>query len=140
MSQFCNFLFKHSIKKIGTDIKYNLNKSWLAQVPEMGTSGSAGYDLFLADDKILKVSSVTTITTHLYLEIPPGYFGRIFQRSSHAHYHFLDAGGGVIDSDFRGEVIIIMFNYSKEDYEVAIDDRIVQIVFQKKRRGELCEV
>ena len=117
---------------MGTDVKYNLNKSWLAQVPEMGTSGSAGYDLFLAEDKIHKVSSVTTITTHLHLEIPPGYFGRIFQRSSHARYHFLDAGGGVIDSDFRGEVIVIRFNYSKEYYEVAIGDRIEQIVFQKK--------
>ena len=67
----------------------------------MGTSGSAGCDLFSVEDKILKASSVTTIATRLYLEIPSGYFGRIYRRSSLARYYFIDVGGGVIDYDFR---------------------------------------
>ena len=100
----------------------------------MGTSGSVGCDLFSVEDKILKASSVTTIATRLYLEIPLGYFGRIYPRSSLTRYYLIDVGGGVIDYNFRVWllIVVIIFNHSKEDYEVAVGDRVAQIIFQKK--------
>ena len=65
------------------------------------------------------------------MEIPPGYYGCIFPRSSLARYHFIDLGGGVIDSHFRGELIVIMFNHSNKPYEVKVNDRIAQIIFHR---------
>ena len=65
------------------------------------------------------------------MEIPPGYYGHILPRSSLARYHFIDIGGGVIDSNFRGELIEILFNHSHKPYEVRANDRIAQIIFQR---------
>ena len=110
-------------------MKSYVKKSWLAQEPKMATSGSAGSDLSAPEDKKLKPHSVTPVSVHLQMEIPPGYYGRILPRSGLARHHFIDVGGGVIDSDFRGEVIVIMFNHSNKPYEVTVGDRIAQIVF-----------
>ena len=103
---------------MGIDVKYNLNKVWLGQVIKMETSVSAGYNLFSTEDKILKASSVTVVATHLHLEIPLGYFGHIYPRSSLAHYHFLHVEGGIIDSDFCGEIIVVIFNHLSKTEKV----------------------
>ena len=108
-----------------------IKKPWLAQEPKMATSGSAGSDLFAAEDKKLKPHSVTPVSVHLQMEIPPGYYGRNLLRSGLARHHFIDVGGGVIDSDFWGEMIVIMFNHSNKPYEVTVGDRIAQLVFHR---------
>ena len=64
------------------------------------------------------------------MKIPSGYYGRILPRSSLVCYHFIDIGEGVIDSDFRGELIVIMFNHSNKPYEVKVNDRIAQIIMK----------
>ena len=110
------------------EIKY-VKKSWLAHKPKMATSGSAGCDLFSAEEKKLKPHSVTSVSVHLQMKIPPGCYRCILQRSGLARHHFVDVGGGVIDSDFRSELILIMFNHSNKPYEVKVGDRIAQIVF-----------
>ena len=112
------------------EIKY-VKKSWLAHEPKMATSGSAGCDLFAAKDKVTKTQSTELVCVHLEMEIPSGYYGRIHPRSSLACYHFIEIGGGVIDSDFRGELIVIMFNHSNKPYEIKVNDRIVQIIFHR---------
>ena len=103
---------------MGIDVKYNVNKVWLGQVTKMETSVSAGYNLFSTEDKILKASSVTVVATHLHLEISLGYFGHIYPRSSLAHYHFLHVEGGIIDSDFCGEIIVVIFNHLSKTEKV----------------------
>ena len=105
------------------DIKYVKN-SWLA-------SGSAGYDLLAAEYKVIKPQSTEPVCVHLEMEIPSGYYGLIHPRSSLARYHFIDIGGGVIDSDFRGELTVIMFNHLNKPYEVKVNDRIAQIIFHR---------
>ena len=110
------------------EIKY-VKKSRLAHEPKMATSGSAGCDLFAAEDKVIKPQSTEAVCVHLEMEIPPGYYGCILPRSSLALYHFVDIGGGVIDSDFRGELIVIMFNHSNKPQEVKVNERIAQIIF-----------
>ena len=67
----------------------------------MPTSGSAGQDLFSAEEKKLRPHSVTPVSVHLNMEILPGYYGRILPRSGLARHYFIDIGGGVIDSDFQ---------------------------------------
>ena len=120
------------------EIKY-VKKSWLAHEPKMATSGSAGCDLFAAEDKVIKAQSAEPVCVHLEMEIPSGYYCRILPRSSLARYYFIDIGGGVIDSDFRGELIVIMFNHSNKPYEVKVNDRIAQIIFHRYEIPKLVE-
>lgn len=66
------------------------------------------------------------------MEIPPTHYGRIAPRSSLAHKHCIDVMAGVIDSDFRGNVGVILINHSKEnDYVVEEGDKIAQIIFER---------
>ena len=110
------------------EVKYG-KKSWLAHEPQMATSGSARSDLFAAEDEKPKPHSVTAVSVHLQIEVPPGYHSRILSRSGLACHHFIDLGGGVIDFDFWGDVNVIMFNHSNKHYEVKVGDRIAQTVF-----------
>ena len=109
-------------------IKY-IKKSRLAHEPKMATFGSAGCDLFAAEDRVVKAQSTESVCVHLEMEIPPGHYGCILPTSSLARYHFIDIGRRVIDSDFQGELIVIMFHHSNKPYEVKVNDRITQIIF-----------
>ena len=110
------------------EIKY-VKKSQLAYEPKMATSGSAGCDLFAAEDEVIKPQSTESVCVNLEMEIPRGYYGCIVLTSSLARYHFIDIGGWVIDSDFRGELIVMMFNHLNKPHEVKVNDRISQIIF-----------
>lgn len=57
--------------------------------------------------------------------------GRIAPRSGLAVKHFIDTGAGVIDSDYRGEVKVLLFNHSEVDFEVKEGDRIAQLVIER---------
>ena len=81
------------------EIKY-IKKSWQAHEPKMATSGSAVCDFFAAEEKKLKPHSATPVSVHIQMEIEPGYYDLILPRSGLACHHFLDIGGGIIDSDF----------------------------------------
>ena len=112
------------------EVKYVTN-SWQASEPKAATPGSAGYDLYAAESKIVMPRSSTPISLHLEIEIPKGFCGRAFPRSSLARYDFVGIGGGVVDSDFWGKIMAILFNHSSEPYEVNVGNRIAQIIFQR---------
>lgn len=63
--------------------------------------------------------------------MPPGTYGRIAPRSGLASKHFLDTGAGVIDADYRGEVKVLMFNFSEVDYDVKQGERVAQLVLER---------
>jgi dUTP pyrophosphatase len=66
------------------------------------------------------------------MEIPDGYYGRIAPRSGWALKYGIDTLAGVIDSDYRGEVGVILYNTDKEiPFNIKMGDRIAQIVFEK---------
>ena len=96
------------------------------------TSGSADYDLFSAEEKILLPLCVTPITIKLKMEIPCGYFEKIYPRSSLLENYFVSCDAGVIDSDFHGSVLILMTNNTKDPVLIKASQRIAQIVFHKK--------
>ena len=77
----------------------------------IATSGSAGYNLFAAEEKILLPPCVKPITIELKMEIPCGYFDKVHPRSSLLKNCFVSC---VIDSDFRDTVLILMTNNSKD--------------------------
>lgn len=70
-----------------------------------------------AEDCTVPSRSQKLIRTDLSLAIPVGTYGRVAPRSGLAHKHSIDTGAGVIDSDYRGPLGIILFNFSDKDFE-----------------------
>ena len=110
-----------------------------AILPSYKTSGSAGADIcaFLDESKILKVGERFAVPTGLFFEIPEGYEIQIRPRSGLALNNgvtLLNAPG-TIDSDYRGEVKIILINLGSEDFVVNNGDRIAQAVIAPVTQG-----
>ena len=69
--------------------------------------------------------------TGLSIAIPENTYARIAPRSGLAVKKFLDTGAGVVDYDYRGEVGVVLFNHSEEDFEVKVGDRIAQLILER---------
>lgn len=102
-----------------------------AKLPTRGTEGSAGYDLYAAYDKEIKAWGIAMVETDIAVEIDPGYAGKIMSRSGVVRKWGLTAEAGLIDSDYRGPVGIILANHSNGDLRVDKGDRIAQMVLIK---------
>ena len=114
-------------------------------VPYKGSDASAGLDLYaFIESGFVDIAAEATekISTGLSFEIPEGYFGAIFARSGMATKRGLRPANcvGVIDSDYRGEVIIALHNDSHECQTIHSGDRIAQLVVLPYLPVELCEV
>jgi len=103
----------------------------LGRVPQRGSEGAVGYDLFSAEEKIIAPRARVMIHTDIVIELPPNCYGRIAPRSGLAWNHGIDVGGGVIDPDYRGNVKVILFNHSNVEYRVNIGDRIAQLILEQ---------
>lgn len=103
-----------------------------AIVPTYGTEFSAGADLYACVDGEVVIGAGETafISTGLAVEIPVGYVGLVYARSGLASKKGLAPANkvGVIDSDYRGEVMVALYNQSKEERTVAYGERIAQMV------------
>ncbi len=112
--------------------------------PTRASAGSSGYDLRAAvgEEQILAPGARTLVPTGLFLEIPLGWEGQVRPRSGLA----LKAGIGVlnapgtIDSDYRGEVGVILINLGSEPFAIRRGDRIAQLVFARVETIEWQEV
>jgi len=103
-----------------------------SKIPTRGTDHAAGYDLYSLHDYYVYPHEKTMIKTGVIMEIPTGYYGRIEPRSGLALRHGIDVLAGVIDSDYRGELGVILYNTHKEEtFTVKAGDRIAQIIFEK---------
>ena len=103
-----------------------------AKMPTNGSQYAAGYDLYAAIEEPVTIYPGTCekIGTGLAMEIPTGYFGAIFARSGLATKQGLRPANcvGVVDSDYRGEVMVALHNDSNEARQVQPDERIAQLV------------
>lgn len=111
-----------------------------AQLPKRSSPHAAGYDLASSVSVTVPAKGKAQVDTGLSISIPAGHYGRIAPRSSLAHKHFIDVGAGVIDADYRGPLIVILFNFSSEDFEVQPGDRIAQLIIEKIGHPEVDEV
>ena len=75
------------------------------------------------------------VPTALRLEIPPGHVGLVWPRSGLAVRHGIDTLAGVIDSDYRGEVKVVLVNHGDEPFAIAAGDRIAQLLVQRVERA-----
>lgn len=112
-------------------------------LPHYTTHGSAGMDIRAAvkDEMILKAGQIDLIPTNLIVEIPEGFEIQVRPRSGLAVKHGIGIlnSPGTIDSDYRGEIKIIMMNFSKEDFVIKRGERIAQLVVSKVYKAELEE-
>ena len=99
-----------------------------ARIPTRGSSDAAGYDLYACLDEpvVIKPHSTVRIGTGITAALPEGYFGACFARSGLASRQGLRPANcvGVVDSDYRGEYIVALFNDSDETRTVCDGDRI----------------
>ena len=111
-----------------------VNKSTLP-IPEYKTQNSSGVDLYanIEGEIVIKPLERKLIPTGIYVEIPEGCEGQIRARSGLALNHgiTLTNGIGTVDSDYRGEIKVLLINLGKENYTIKRGDRIAQLVLIK---------
>lgn len=129
------------MNKIKMNIKRISDKYNDIILPHYATEGSSGMDVRAAidDDVVLEAGKVELISTNLIVEIPEGFEIQVRPRSGLAAKHGIGIlnSPGTIDSDYRGEVKIILFNFSKEDFVIKRGDRIAQLILSKFYKAEL---
>jgi dUTP pyrophosphatase len=104
-------------------------------LPSYATKGSAGLDIFAALEKPMTLphGAIEMVPTNISVEIPEGYEIQVRPRSGLAAKHGIGIlnSPGTIDSDYRGEIKIIMINFGKEDFVIQPAERIAQLVVSK---------
>ena len=110
-----------------------------ATIPVRATEGSAGYDVFAYNEKLIRSHSVSRICIGVGIEIPPGMYAEFKIRSSYVLKN-LTVEGGVIDSDYRGLLYVFIRNHNDMDYLVKRDEKIAQLIFLKCEYPELNKV
>ena len=114
-------------------MKINIKRlSETAKLPERGSAYAAGYDLFADLQEAIEIKPHETymINTGVAMEIPEGYWGGVFARSGLATKRSLAPANkvGVIDSDYRGEIMVALHNHSDLPQTIDAGERIAQLV------------
>ena len=100
-------------------------------LPVRGSAGVASYDLCAAGNCIIPPRGKGTMDTRLAVALPSGTYACIAPRSGLDIRNFIDVGAGVVDSDYWGEIKVILFNHSAEGFKVQASDRIAQLILER---------
>ncbi len=113
-------------------------------IPHYQTEHSAGVDLYaaVAGEMIIEAGMWKLVPTGIAIAIPEGYEGQVRPRSGLALKHGIGMlnAPGTIDADYRGEIGIILFNFSDKPFTIRRGDRIAQIVFAKIEKAKFVRV
>jgi len=117
-----------------------------AKVPTKAHEEDAGYDLYADEDKIIPAQSRESIHTNIAIELPDlqeedkEIYVRLAPRSGLSVKSGIDIFGGVIDRGYTGELVVCMFNSSKEEFKVNKGDKIAQMIPTIIYKDNLVEV
>ncbi len=113
-----------------------------AILPKYAHDGDAGMDVYSTEDYDLKPMERKAIPTGLVLEIPEGYEIQVRAKSGLAlNYGIaLPNAPGTIDSGYRGELKVILINYSDKSYEIKTGQKIAQLVLAKYEKADIVEI
>lgn len=113
-------------------------------LPEYKSDGASGMDLPAAVEKdtMIQPGEICHISTGLHMAIPVGYEGQVRPRSGLALKHGIGIlnAPGTIDSDYRGVIGVILFNFGKDPFTIKRGDRIAQLVIAPVERARIKEV
>ncbi|MFA5303651.1 MAG: dUTP diphosphatase [Candidatus Nanoarchaeia archaeon] len=111
-----------------------------AIIPQYKTNQSAGMDLCSTEEAVLKPMEIKLIPTGLSLEIENGFEAQVRPRSGLALKGITVLNSpGTIDSDYRGEVKVILMNLGKEEFKIIKGDRIAQLILAKVEQATIVE-
>jgi dUTP pyrophosphatase len=102
-----------------------------AVLPKRGSALAAGLDICAIEDVEIGPRQRAMARTGLAVAIPPGFYGRIAPRSGLAAKQGLDVLSGVIDSDYRGEVLCLLYNTSDEVINLPSGSKICQLIIEQ---------
>jgi dUTP pyrophosphatase len=111
-----------------------------ATIPTKAHDHDAGWDLYANESTYILPNHRRTISTGISLEIPKGHVGLIWPRSGLAVKNGIDVFAGVIDSGYRGEIKVCLYNSSDNSVKLNAEDRVAQIIIQKLPNIEMLEV
>lgn len=114
-----------------------------ARPPARAHAGDAGYDLHAAEEAVLEPGARASVGTGVAVAIPGGHAGLVLPRSGLAARHgiALVNAPGLIDAGYRGEVRVLLLNTDRDEaLEIAVGDRIAQLVIVRHEAPELVEV
>lgn len=111
----------------------------LAKEPKFMSCEAAGMDLQSVEEIVVPAHGKALVSTGIGFVFPEGCYGRIAPRSGISLNHFIDVGAGVLDRDFCGEVKVLLYNFSDQDFAVEIGDRIAQMICERIWRPEIHE-
>lgn len=110
-----------------------------AKLPTKGHPGDAGIDFYAIEDVTFLSKSKNKIGTGVSVEIPDGYVGLVWDKSSIAFNKGLKTMGGVIDAGYRGEIFFNLFNTGDSDVVIEKGDKISQMIIQKFEDCDIVE-
>ena len=111
-----------------------------ATLPTQGSEYAAGYDIYSIDTIEIPAGKWKPIPTGIAISIPEGTYARIAPRSGLALKHGINTHAGVIDYDYRGEIIVILMNHSDQPFVINPQDRIAQLILEKYEKATVKEV
>jgi len=131
-NQHAQYPTRGSSRSIGLD----LHTPYSFILPKCSTIMNKYYTVGNDDDIVFNSSSSldipsTLVKTNLMIEIPKGYYGRIAEKSGLALKDKIAIGGGVIDEDYKGEIGVILYNFSSKDKHFMKGDKIAQLIIEK---------
>lgn len=132
-----NLLKEMIMNKNSIQIKYKVLDDTCV-VPQYQTAGSAGADICSRQSLNLEPSDRQLVSTGLFLEIPEGYECQIRPRSGLAYKHGVTVlnSPATIDSDYRGEIKVLLVNLSNNTFTINKGDRIAQLVFSSVTKSD----
>lgn len=110
-----------------------------AKAPFYATEGAAGADLYASVALVIPARGKKIIATNISLQIPEGHYVRIESRSGLSANFSLEKGAGIIDSDYEGELNVILYNHSDSEYIVEVGTRVAQIILHEYIRARFVQ-
>ena len=101
-----------------------------ARLPTRGSEGAAGLDLYAIERVTIQPGARAAVRTGLAAAVPEGFYGRVAPRSGLAVRHGIDVLAGVIDSDYRGEILCALVNHGDAPFEVEPGTRVAQLIIE----------
>lgn len=102
-----------------------------AKLPSKGHPGDAGIDFFAVETAVFSPNAQVNVKTGVAVEIPDGFVGLIWDKSSISFNKGLKVMGGVIDSGYRGEIIMSLYNTSSKEQIIEKGQKVAQMIIQK---------
>lgn len=102
-----------------------------AVLPARGSREACGLDIYSVEDDVIEPGKRKTVRTGLAVAVPTGFYGRMAPRSGLALKSGIDVLAGVIDADYRGEVLCLLVNLGENAFPINVGDRIAQLIIEK---------